>query len=385
MIDFQLHQRVKVIYGKESAGQIAELIQIMEAKKPFIICDKGVIQAGIVKKVTDQLDEHKYDYYVFDGVVPDPPATMVEEAAKICRDNQCDCTIAIGGGSAMDTGKAVNMLRFNEGPVMRFTDFSTPMNLSPGLICIPTTSGTGSELSDGMVITAPDGKTKCPILAPNAMADYAIIDPTLMVGMPPHLTMATGLDTLAHVVESYTSTATNDVVSFFTEKAIEEVIKWLPVAVKDGSSIDARAHMAVSSSVGGWMLGYGHTQAGHSFGHVIGALFHVPHGAACAFALPYVLEFNAVAMPDHVRYIGEKLGGTFTGSETPEEIGTVTREAALHFIYEVVGLQSPKKFNYEEDRLEELAEAIESEMFQIFQPRKMSKEDALKILKAIYA
>lgn len=382
-MDIQLYQRVKVIYENESIKQIGNVVSLIKAKKPFIVCGKGVTNAGILKKVTDILDKNNIDYYIFDGVLSDPPIDIVETAAQLCKDNNCDCTIAVGGGSSMDTGKAVNMLRFNEGPLMRFTDFSTPMNPSPGLILIPTTSGTGSELSDGMVITSEDG-TKCPILAPNAMADYAIIDPTLMTSMPTNLTIATGLDTFAHVVESYTSKVTNDMIGFFTEKAIDEVIRWLPVAVQDGSNLEARGHMAISCCVGGWMLGYGHTHAGHSFGHTIGAMFHVPHGVACAFALPYVLEFNAVAMPKQVKYIGEKLGAKFNGKETPDKIGEITRDAALNFIYDIVGLQSPKLFNYDESRLEELAEAVAKEMFQMFQPRKMTKEDALKILKSIY-
>lgn len=380
-----MFQKVKVVYGEDTVKEIGQLIQHMNAEHPFIVCDKGVVQAGIIKRVTDSLDEKGIAYVLFDEVLPDPPVQLVEKAAGLCKARNCDCTIAVGGGSSMDTGKGINMLRFNEGPLLRFTDFSMPMNPSPGLICIPTTSGTGSELSDGMVISSEDGKTKHPILAPNAMADYAVIDPTLMTGMPPHLTAATGLDTLAHAVESYTSNTTNDVVKFFTEKAIEEVIKWLPLAVKDGGNLQARTQMSISCSIGGWMLGYGHTHAGHSFGHVLGASFHIPHGVACAFAMPYVLEFNAQVVPDNVRFIGEKLGVFFTGDETAEEIGAMTKEAACKFIYETVGMKQPKEFPYEEDRLEELAEAVEGEMFQIFQPRKMSKDDALRILKSIYA
>jgi alcohol dehydrogenase len=382
-MNIQLEQRVKVIYGEGSLSQIGNLMKTMGCKKPFIVCDKGIIEVGILDKVTSSLESADIDFVIFDEVQPDPPVEMVEKGARICKEMACDATIAIGGGSAMDSGKGINMLKFNEKSLMTFTDFSTPMNYSPGLVCIPTTSGTGSELSDGMVISSTDG-SKCPILAPNAMAEYAIVDPSLMTGMPAHLTMMTGLDTFAHVVESYTSNATNDVVAFFVEKAIEDVIKWLPIAVKDGQNIEARSHMAVASCVGGWMLGYGHTNAGHSFGHIIGANFHVPHGAACAMALPYVLKFNALAMPKNVQFIGEKLGATFTGNETPEEIGRITCEAALNFIYKTIGLQKPKEFNYDKNTLETVAEAIEKEMFQIFQPRKMSKNDALDILNKIY-
>lgn len=157
------------------------------------------------------------------------------------------------------------------------------------------------------------------------------------------------------------------------------------MAVKDGQNLEARGRMAVCCCVGGWMLGYGHTHAGHSFSHVLGAMFHVPHGAGCGFAMPYVLEFNAPAMPERVRVVAEKLGARLTGDETPEEIGAKARDAALHFIYDVVGLRGPREFPYDESRFEEAAQAIAGEMFQAFQPREMTAGDALEILKKIYA
>lgn len=384
MLNIQMYQRVKLLYGNGSVRQIGELIHTMGAKKPFIVCDKGVVAVGIIKKITDSLSEAGIPYCLYDNVVVDPPADMAEQAAALCRAEGCDSTIAVGGGSCMDTGKAVNMMRYNEGPILRYTDPGVPMALSPGLVCVPTTSGTGSEVSDGLVISVPGGP-KCPMLATNAMADYAIIDPELMVGMPPQLTAVTGLDTLTHVVESYTTNVTNDLIGFFTEKAIEDTIRWLPVAVKDGANLEARGHMAICCCVGGWMLGYGHTHAGHSISHVLGSMFHVPHGAGCGFAMPYMLEFNAPVMPERVRFIAGKLGAHFTGSETPEEIGARARDAALHFVYDVVGLQRPREYPFDESRFDEAAQAISEEMFQAFQPRKMSKEDALEILRKIYS
>jgi succinate-semialdehyde dehydrogenase len=171
------------------------------------------------------------------------------------------------------------------------------MKLSPGLICIPTTSGTGSEVSDGMVLSD-ENHVKYPILATNAMSDYAIIDPELRVGMPPGLTAATGLDTLCHFVEGFQSNAASTLTDFFNKKGIETVIKYLPRAVADGTDIEARSEMAVASVVGGWMLGTSHTNAGHSFGHTVGGHFNIPHGVACAAGEPYVIEGNAEVIPE---------------------------------------------------------------------------------------
>ncbi|MCJ7836324.1 iron-containing alcohol dehydrogenase [Cuneatibacter sp. NSJ-177] len=384
MLNFQMYQRVKVLFGEGSVKQLGELVTSMGSKKVFLVCDKGVIQAGIVDRVADSLQASGLEYVIFDKVLPNPPASVVEEGGEICRKEGCDCVVAVGGGSSMDTGKGVNLLRFNDGPILRFADFSQPMNLSPGLITIPTTSGTGSEVSDGIVLSD-EHNVKYPLLATNAMSDYAIIDPELMVGMPPKLTAATGIDTLTHCVESFTSSLENPMVDFFVEPGMEKVVTYLPRAIADGKDLEARSQMAIACTIGGWMLGYGHTHAGHSFGHVIGAYFEVPHGCACAFAEPYVLEFNAKAKPEKTKRAAEILGAVFTGDETTEEIGAKARDAFIHFRDEVIHLTPAKEFHYDESKFEEMAAAIENELFQVFNPVKMTAADALEILKKIYA
>lgn len=384
MLNFQMYQKVKVIYGEGCISQIGELVTTIGSKKAFVVCDKGVMDAGIVKKITDSLDKAQINFVIFDKVLPNPPATVVEEGGELCKAQGCDCVIAVGGGSSMDTGKSVNLLRYNDGPILRFTDFSVLMNLSPGLITVPTTSGTGSEVSDGIVLSD-ENHVKYPILATNAMSDYTLIDPELMVGMPPKLTAATGIDTLTHCVESFTSNLENKMVDFFVEPGIEAVVKYLPRAVKDGKDIEARSKMAIACTVGGWMLGYGHTHAGHSFGHVIGAYFNVPHGCACAFAEPYVLEFNAPAKPEKTKRVAGIMGATFEGGETAEEIGAKARDAFIHFRDDVIQMTPAKEFGYDESKFEEMAKAIEAELFQVFNPVKMTAEDALVILKKIYA
>ena len=383
MLDIQLVQKVKVIFGPGKVSEVSEILKTEGHEKAFLVCDKGVKAAGIVDKIIDSLEKENIEYIMFDQVVPDPPSEVIELGSKLCNDNKCDVVIAVGGGSSIDTGKGINLLRFNEGPILRFCDFSTPMNLSKGLISIPTTSGTGSELSDGIVVTD-ENHNKNPILALNAMSEYAIIDPELMVGMPPHLTASTGIDTLTHVIESYTSNVANLITDTIVEKCIVNVVKWLPIAVEDGKNIEARSNMAVACSIGGWMLGYGHTHAGHSIAHILGAAFNIPHGFACAYALPEILEFNAVVLPEKTQRVAEILGATFKGDETPEEIGAIAKEAARVFRDEKVKLQPATNFKYDESKFEEVAEKITTEMFQVFNPRKMEVEDALKIVKSIF-
>lgn len=384
MLNFQFYQRVKLLYGDGSLKQIGELAAFMGAKKVMVVCDAGILSTGMIEKLTASLDEAGVAHVIFDKVQPNPPIKFVEEGAAICKKDGCDCVIGIGGGSNIDTAKGINCLRFNDGPITRFDDMNEPMNLSPGLIIIPTTAGTGSEVSDGMVLSD-EQHNKHPMLATNAMADYAILDPELMVGMPKKLTMATGLDAFSHAVESYTSNVANEFVDFFVEKAMDTIVEYLPRAVENGKDLEARGKMAICSTIGGWMLGYGHTHAGHSFGHVLGGLFNIPHGIACMAAEPYVIEFNATAIPERTKKLAQRLGAEFTGNETAEEIGAKARDALIAFRDGQVHMTPIKEFPYDESKFDELAEDIEKEMFQFFNPKKMTKADALAILKKIYA
>lgn len=384
MLNFQFYQRVKVLYGNGSVQQIGELVTEVGYKKPFIVSDPGIIATGLVDRVAKSLKASGCDYVVFDQVRPNPPDYVVEAGAEQCQASGCDCVIGVGGGGSIDAAKAINLMRFNEGPILRFADPSVPMNLSPGLIIIPTTSGTGSEVSDGIVLSDKD-HNKHPILATNAMSDYAILDPEVMMGMPPKLTIATGLDAFSHCAESMVTNVANGLVDFFVEQGVRTSVEYLPRAVKDGKDLEARGKMAVTSMVGGWMLGYGHTHAGHSFGHVIGGLFDVPHGIAVMAAEPYVIEFNAPAVPERTKRLGELLGVEFTGDETPEEIGAKVRDGLIDFRDNKVGMPCIKSYEYDVSRFEEMADLIENELFQVFNPRKMTAADAMEILKRIYA
>ena len=153
MLNFQFYQRVKVLYGNGSVEQIGELVTTVGYKKPLIVCDPGIIATGLVDRVAQSLKDCGCEYEIFDQVRPNPPDYVVEAGAEMCQQAGCDCVVGVGGGGSIDAAKAINLMRFNEGPILRFADPSVPMNLSPGLIIIPTTSGTGSEVSDGIVLS----------------------------------------------------------------------------------------------------------------------------------------------------------------------------------------------------------------------------------------
>ena len=385
MLNYSFVQNIKALYGVGTCAQVADVMKEGGYTNAFIVCDQGVKAAGIADKVTASLDAAGLKYTIFDKVVPDPPDDMIAEGSAACKEAGSDCVIGVGGGSTIDTAKAVNLMRFNPPPILRYADPSVPTVRALGLITIPTTAGTGSELSNGIVITDSKTHAKVPILGPDAMSEYCIIDPELMVGMPPTLTMYTGLDVMAHAVESYTTVIGDLLKNQISEKIIEIAYKWLPVAVHDGSNIEARSYMAIASSLGGFMLAQAGTNAGHTLAHVLGSLCNVPHGAGCAIADPYVLEFNAVAIPEKTKKIGEIMGATFTGNETPEEIGAITRDAFIKFRDVDLGLKPVAEFNIDKNMIDEIADTADGDVFVQINPRPMTRDDIKSIVEKMLA
>lgn len=272
-----LEQKVHLLFGPGKLAELGPLVAGKGCKKALVVCDPGIVAAGITDKVCRVLSASGVDSVVYDKVNPEPSHTVPDEGIGFFNAQGCDVVIGVGGGSSMDCAKSINLLRYNEGPILRFAGPNVPMNFSPGLFLVATTAGTGSEVSDGLVMSS-DGHMKHGCLAVNAMAEYAIVDPELMVTMPPVLTAATGLDAFSHACEGYTTNIATPATDHLVEAVMRTVAEWLPAAVADGKNVEARTHMAIASTLGGWMLVQAHTNAGHSVAHLIGSYFGIPHG-----------------------------------------------------------------------------------------------------------
>ncbi len=381
-MNFTLEQKVKVVEGPGCVAKVGEILKGSGYARAFLVCDGGVKAAGIVDRVVAGLSEAGVAHVLFDKVLPDPPAELVNEGAVLCRETGCDCVIALGGGSSIDTAKGINLLRFNDGDILCYASPDKPMNPAPGLLTIPTTSGTGSELSNGLIISDVKNGVKVPILAVNAMSEYALLDPELTYGMPLNLSRATGLDVFSHACECYTSILANCMTDMICEKLMETVVRYLPRVCQDASDAEARERMHAGASLGGWMLALASAHVGHSLAHVAGGKLHIPHGLACAYSLPVTLEFIAPAVPGKVRKVGEILGVEFSGSESPECIGTKTAAAYRAFVYETLGVA---ELDIHDVDLEALAEDVEREVLAGLCPVRVTREGALAMLKKMFA
>ena len=381
MLNYRLVQKTKILAGRGIIGKLPELLRDAGFTKPCLVFDKGVESAGIIKRITDILSRADFSYHTYNKITADPTSDIVDKGAAIHLSGTCDCIVAIGGGSTMDAAKGINVMCHNQGHILDYAGHEDKMNPATGLICIPTTSGTGSELSNWIVISDLETGTKHPINVINSMAEYALLDPELTVGLPPQITAATGMDVFCHAFEAYTSELSNISTDLICEKIMETVIRYLPRAVETGYDIVARERLMMASSYGGWMLVDGLVHIGHCISHEIGSAFHVPHGAACAYAFPAMVHHIALVRSDKIRYVGELLGVTFKGTEGYREIADKTIEAFIHFRDHLIHLRPLSDFKPDLSKVNlHMAEAILADPITALTPAPVTLEDVCYML-----
>jgi alcohol dehydrogenase class IV len=305
---FRIPTRIQL--GRGVALTLAEPLRQIGAKKVLIVTDPGVMKAGLVAPLEEKLREAGIAYEIYDQVVPDPGVAEVQRAYERAKDAGADAFVAIGGGSSIDTAKMAAVLLANGGTVLDYVGLDKVPKMAAPVVAIPTTAGTGAELTINSVIADPEQHKKLVIISPNATALFALEDPELTVGLPPFLTAITGMDTLVHAIESFTSKNAYRMTELLALEAIRDAAWALPRAVKDGKDIDARE--AMMRAVVTASLAFSNTRLGnvHAMALPLGGWCHVAHGTAVAVLLPHVMDFNRSAAPDRYAAVGEALGAT---------------------------------------------------------------------------
>jgi alcohol dehydrogenase class IV len=279
-----------------------------------VITDKGIIKSGLLGQVLPSLDAVGIPYVVYDSVVANPRIETVDEAIMMYRDNGCNGFLAVGGGSPMDTAKTAGVLATNPGGVTDYEGPNLVVNPMPPVVTIPTTYGTGAEVSPGSIITHAQKKYKMGIGDdPKMSPAVAILDPLLLLNLPAHIAASTGMDALTHAIESYVAKLAEPFSDALNIHAIKLIAANLPAAMATNWDVEATANMLYAST----MTGMAFSNAGlgfvHSMTHALGGMFDMPHGVANALVLPYVMEYNLLACPskfaDIARAMGENVDG----------------------------------------------------------------------------
>ncbi|MCP3983774.1 MAG: iron-containing alcohol dehydrogenase [bacterium] len=291
-----LPDRVPVTFvGRGATGELCEAIAATGTERLGIVTDEGLIAAGIVDRVEAALDRVGVSWSVFSGVQPDPTLTQVEEGLAQLMAKGCDAILAVGGGSPIDTAKVIAAAATNPGPIQKLEGTLKVKQPTLPLYALPTTAGTGSEATLAAVVSDPQTHQKKFILDPKILPSMAALDPTLMIGLPPHITAATGMDALTHAVESVLARTTTAQTEAWARMAIRAIFSSLPRAFAQGDDMVARKSMALASFYAG--LAFTRTSVGyvHAIAHSLGAFYGTPHGLGNAIALVPVLEFSLEA------------------------------------------------------------------------------------------
>jgi alcohol dehydrogenase class IV len=296
----------QIVFGEGALDALDEI----KGQRALIVTDATLVRLGIADRVKAHLDRAGLETHIFDGVEPDPSVETVRRGAALASEFGPDWIVGLGGGSCMDAAKAIWILY--EHPEMEPGEINpiVPLGLrqKARLITIPTTSGTGAEVTWAIVLTDTAEGRKMGLGNRENAADLAIVDPALVMGLPPRLTADTGLDALTHAIEGYTCAWHTDLTDGLCLQAARLVFRYLPRAVADGSDAEARERLHNAATCAG--LGFGNALASlaHAMGHALGAVFHVPHGRAVALYLPYTIEFAAREAPERFAELESLLG-----------------------------------------------------------------------------
>jgi len=303
----------KIIFGTGSSRQAGEQLRLLGGKKALLVTDRGVEAAGVLFGIYEGLLSAGVAYALYNGVAPNPTITNVREAVALYEAEECDCLLGVGGGSAMDTAKAAGAVMNNPDVNIRDMEGTGHVpNPIPPLVAVPTTCGTGSEVTSAAVITDSERKYKIPILSPLLYPRVALVDGSLLTTLPGPVVAATGMDALCHAIESYTNLNTNPICDALDLQAIGIISKWIRPAVANGN-LEAMSYMVLAATIAGMAFPNTRLTIVHSMSQPVGGHYGVPHGVANAVLLPLVMEFNLLGNAERFGDVARAMGEDTTG------------------------------------------------------------------------
>lgn len=371
-----------LVFGEDAIKALPDMLKAAGIRHAMIICGKNIMKHGIGQVVIAEIEKAGVKYSMYDKVTPNPTNQIVEDAAACAKEAGVDGIIAIGGGSNIDTAKAVNVLMTNPGTIGDYAGMNMVKNPVLPLIAIPTTAGTSSEITNVSALIDTEKVIKYVVIDNKITPDYVIADPQFTMTVPASVTAATGMDAMTHAIESYVSNMASPLSKYHSLEALKIFHKALPVAVADGSNYEARKNMMLGCVV----VGYGFSNANlgmvHAIAHTLSAHYDLPHGMANACVLPYVVRFNADACPQQMVELAEAIGLPTTGNIDNDKY--LLADEMLRLIKEL-GVKTISEQGIPEDALETLADDALLEPVLGFNPRQgVTKDDIMEILKLAF-
>lgn len=369
-------------FGPGARKELPEVVKRLGKSKALIVTDAGLVKFGVAKMVTDVLDEAAIPYEIFSDVKPNPTVTNVKNGIEAYKKSGADFIIAIGGGSSIDTAKAVGIVINNPefSDIVSLEGCAPTKNKSVPIVALPTTAGTAAETTINYVIIDEVNQKKMVCVDPNDIPAVAIVDAELMYSLPASLTAATGMDALTHAIEGYITKGAWALSDMFEIEAIRMISRNLPTAVAKPSNAVARDAMAVAQYVAGMAFSNVGLGLVHGMAHPLGSLFDIPHGVANALLLPTIMEWNMPACLDKYPAIAEAMGVDISGM-TREEAAQAACDAVKALSIKVGIPQHLSEIGIKESDIDTLSEQAIADVCTPGNPRDVAIED----IKALYA
>ncbi len=382
-----------ILFGVNTAQMAGERVEQLGGSKVLVVTDKVLHGTGAVEIILKSLKKSGMTFEVFDGVTTEPTTEHVFLGTEIFRSQKCDALVALGGGSCIDAGKAIAMLGTNPGTIRDYEGKGKVQKPKSPMIAIPTTAGTGSEVTWVTVIHDSDRDVKFLVYSPYLVPDECIEDPVLTLAMPRNVTMSSGMDALTHAIEGYISTrdpnvgyGSNPLIEYMALPAIELIGINLRKAWADGENIEARSNMLLGQLLAGMTFGNSGTAMVHGLARPLGAVFHVPHGLANAIMLPFGVEFTHMAAPEKFAKIATAMGENTHGLgilEAAEK--TVT---AVKRLCKDICVPRLRDLDIDEAKYRELIPKMAKDGLEsgtpLVNPRKPTQEDMMRIFEKAY-
>lgn len=376
---FTITQPTQIHFGVGAIQDLAQTVSAFKGSKVLLVADPNLKEVGLLSKIITPLVTAGLPFEIFDHVDPEPGLLLADEGTAKAREAGCDCVVGVGGGSAMDVAKAVSILLTNGGKAEDYLGLGKIKKAGVPKIMVPTTAGTGAEVTFTAVFINEKTKSKGGMNGDPLYPDAAVLDPELTVTLPPHVTAAPGIDALTHALEAYVSTQSHAVSDMYALEAIELISQNLGIAYANGDNIDARSAMLLGSMLGGKALATAGVGLVHAMAYPLGGMFNIPHGLANAVLLPYVVDFNIIGNPEKFAHIAAVMGHDIEGLSLREAAQTAV-EAVFELNQDVAIPSSLNALDIPAAKIPEMAEIALTVTRPVENnPRKPSLKDVIRV------
>jgi alcohol dehydrogenase len=368
------------LLGSGTVNEVGDRVKVLGGSKALIVTDAGLVKLGVADNVKKIIEGAGLEAVIFGGAEPNPTDKNVDAGFEVWKDENCNAIVSLGGGSSHDCAKGIGLLASNGGKIHDYEGIDKSNNPMVPLIAVNTTAGTASEMTRFCIITDSSRKVKMAIVDWRVTPKISINDPDLMVGMPPALTAATGMDALTHAIEAYVSTAATPLTDSAALMAIELVSQYLPIAVANGTNMEAREKMAYAQFLAGMAFNNASLGYVHSMAHQLGGYYNLPHGVCNAILLPHVEQFNLIGCADRLRDVaaamGENVDGLSVFDAAQKAIDSIKKLSSS------IGIPSGlKELNVKEEDFEIMAKNAKVDACQFTNPRTATLEQVIQIFK----